>query len=178
MISGRRIAILLKIIAMKDKYWNQQLLSKELELSQSEISSGLKNLIQSKLIRKTSTSYVVVVSACEEFFVHGFRYALPLNHVRKGKGIVTSYAAPIFNGDFFVDENKPVWIYEGGNDEGIGVEPLYDKLPDAISKNQDNEFYNLLTMVDALREDRARERNLAQIKFKIALDNYAKNTYN
>ena len=180
MISGRNIAVLLKIIAMKGKPWNQQMLSAELEIPQSEISNSLKRLRQARLLIKINTTDIVALSACEEFFVHGFRYVFPLNRVGKGKGIVTSYAAPIFKDAFLASENKPVWINALGNDEGVGIEPLYDKLPDVILKNPDNEFYNLLTTVDALREQRVRERNLAREKFKIALDNYAKeqNSYN
>ena len=60
----------------------------------------------------------------------------------------------------------------------IGVEPLYDKLSDAIINNPDNEFYNLLATVDALREPRLRERNLAKEQFKIVLDDYAKKQNN
>jgi len=180
MISGRNIAVLLKIIAMKSKPWNQQMLSAELEIPQSEISNSLKRLRQARLLIKTNITDIVALSACEEFFVHGFRYVFPLNRVGKGRGIVTSYAAPIFKDVFLANENKPVWINALGNDEGIGIEPLYDRLPDVILKNPDNEFYNLLTTVDALREQRVRERNLAKEKFKIALDDYAKeqNSYN
>lgn len=180
MISGRNVAVLLKIIAMKDKHWNQQILSIELEIPQSEISNSLKKLRQARLLVKDDKTDVVALSACEEFFVHGFRYVFPLNRVGKGKGIVTSYAAPIFKNEFLANENKPVWINALGNDEGIGIEPLYDKLPDVVIKYPDDEFYNLLTTVDALREQRLRERNLAKEKFKIALDDYAKkqNSYN
>lgn len=180
MISGRNIAVLLKIIAMKDKHWNQQTLSTELEIPQSEISNSLKKLRQANLLVKYDKTDAVALSACEEFFVHGFRYVFPLNRVGRGKGIVTSYAAPIFKNEFLANENKPVWINALGNDEGVGIEPLYDKLPDVIIKYPDDEFYNLLTTVDALREQRLRERNLAKEKFKIALDDYAKkqNSYN
>ncbi|MCC2624446.1 MAG: hypothetical protein K0R14_319 [Burkholderiales bacterium] len=180
MISGRNIAVLLKIIAIKGKPWNQQMLSAELEIPQSEISNSLKRLRQSRLLIKTNTTDIVALSACEEFFVHGFRYVFPLNRVGKGKGIVTSYAAPIFKDAFPTDENKPIWINVLGNDEGVGIEPLYDRLPEVVLKNPDKEFYNLLTTVDALREQRVRERNIAKEKFKIALDDYAKelNSYN
>ena len=174
MITGRNIAVLLKIIAMKSRPWNQKILSSELNIPQSEVSNSLKKLISSRLLYKSNKKEVVALSACEEFFLHGFKYVFPLTHIGKGRGIVTSYAAPIFNDDFLITENKPIWIIKSGNVEGIGVEPLYDKLPDAILKNPDNEFYNLLTTVDALREQKARERNLAKDKFKIILDDYAR----
>jgi hypothetical protein len=178
MISGRNIAVLLKIIAMRNRAWNQQVLSAELEIPQSEISNSLKKLRQSRLLVKSNKNDIVVLSACEEFFLHGFRYVFPLNHVGRGRGIVTSYAAPVFRNEFLADANKPVWINKFGNDEGIGVEPLYDKLSDAIINNPDNEFYNLLATVDALREPRLRERNLAKEQFKIVLDDYAKKQNN
>ncbi len=180
MISGRNIAVLLKIIALKTRPWNQQMLSAELEIPQSEISNSLKRLKQARLLIQSNKNYIVALSACEEFFFHGFRYVFPLHRLGRGRGIVTSYAAPIFSNEFIADVNKPVWINHLGNDEGIGVEPLYDKLPDALIKNPDLEFYNLLVTIDALREYRLRERNLAREKFKIELDNYAKqqNSFN
>lgn len=174
MISGRNIAILLKIIAMKDRVWSQHLLSVELEIPQSEISNSLKKLRRARLLIQANKRDMVALSACQEFFLHGFKYVFPLNRIGKGKGIVTSYAAPIFKDKFLVNGNKPIWITEYGNDDGIGVEPLYNKLPEAIIHNPDNEFYNLLTTADALRELRARERNLAAEKFITVLDEYAK----
>ena len=123
---------------------------------------------------------IVAVSACEEFFLHGFRYVFPLIKVGKGKGIATSFAAPVFKDDFIVNENKPIWIVDSGKDDGIGIEPLYNKLPEAILKTPDNEFYNLLATIDALREPKIRERSIAKDKLKIILDDYARqqNSYN
>lgn len=174
MITGRNIAVLLKIIAMKNRAWNQNILSFELDIPQSEIGNSLRKLISSNLLMRVNKKNIVAVSACEEFFFHGFKYVFPLVRTGKGKGILTSYAAPVFKDEFLVNGNKPIWITESGGDEGIGIEPLYNKLPAAILKNPDNAFYDLLTTVDALREQRTRERNLAQNKFKVMLDDYAK----
>ena len=62
MISGRNIAVLLKIIAMRNRAWNQQVLSAELEIPQSEISNSLKKLRQSRLLVKYNKNDIVVLS--------------------------------------------------------------------------------------------------------------------
>lgn len=47
-------------------------------------------------------------------------------------------------------EPVPVWPFEQGSRRGYGFSPLYKKVPQAALK--DHELYELLALVDALRE--------------------------
>ena len=174
MLSGRNLSVLLKILAKKDSLWNQKTLAKELNIAQSEVSDSLEKLRLSKLLQKVEDRDIVAVSACEEFFTHGLKYIIPIKHEERGRGIATSFAAPVFRDKFMVPVNdKPVWLTEAGQDEGYGVIPLYSKLPEALLNTPDIEFYNILAIVDALRESRARGKNIAKEKFNAFLDSYA-----
>lgn len=86
--------------------------------------------------------------------LHGLKYFFPLIKTRKGTGIITSYAAPCFRNEFPPDTCQPVWLTDLSDDEGIGIKPLYQQLPDALIKNWDNDFYAILSSIDAVRGER------------------------
>jgi hypothetical protein len=54
----------------------------------------------------------------------------------------------------------PVWPWRDGDTRGVGLEPLYKSVPHAALR--DCALYQLLALVDAIRDGRARERNLAE----------------
>ena len=56
------------------------------------------------------------------------------------------------------DENY-VWPSAKGTMRGQSILPLYPSVPDAV--NNDNQLHELLSLVDALRIGKARERKLA-----------------
>jgi hypothetical protein len=53
-----------------------------------------------------------------------------------------------------------VWTFPEGPQRGVSLEPLYKTAPAAALR--DPFFYELLALIDALREGRARERKLAE----------------
>ena len=79
------------------------------------------------------------------------------------RGIPTSFAAPPLNQHLRVPDltsgETPVWPSASGTAKGYALTPLYHSVPFAAQR--DPALYELLTLVDALREGRARERNLA-----------------
>jgi len=99
--------------------------------------------------------------ALEEFLVHGIKYAFPAQRGPITRGFPTSYAAPPLNKSISADadENQPVWPDPQGTARGYALEPLYKSAPKAAKI--DALLYELLALVDALREGRARERKLA-----------------
>ena len=73
------------------------------------------------------------------------------------RGLPTSYAAPPLNEHIAAGADlPPVWPYL----RGVSLEPLYKTVPPAALR--DERLYELLALIDALREGRARERNLAE----------------
>ena len=77
------------------------------------------------------------------------------------RGIPTSYAAEPLKSEIAVsNELPPVWPWHDGNTRGMGLEPLYKNVPHAALR--DPALYQLLALVDAIRDGRARERSLAE----------------
>ena len=103
-----------------------------------------------------------ILQACEEFFVHGLKYVFPAKAGEITRGISTSYAAPSFDGEIVLGNDPiPVWPYGLGDERGIAIKPLYSSVPESVSKHPDPVFYDLLTLLDAIRSGRAREKYIA-----------------
>jgi hypothetical protein len=77
------------------------------------------------------------------------------------RGVPTAYAAPPLSGQI-VDNGElpPVWPDPDGGVRGATLEPLYKAAPKAVRK--DPALHELLALVDALRDGRVRERQLAE----------------
>lgn len=97
----------------------------------------------------------------EEFLVHGVKYAYPPQHGALTKGIPTGYAAYPMNEMLTLGTNAvpPVWPHPEGDVRGYEFSPLYKSAPSAAVK--DKELYAMLAILDAIRDGRARERELA-----------------
>jgi len=89
------------------------------------------------------------------------RYAFPADHGQVTRGVPTSFAAPPLNDHIASgDELPPVWPWRDGGTRGIALEPLYKTAPAAALR--DPILYELLALVDAIRDGRARERKMAE----------------
>ena len=99
-------------------------------------------------------------SSLLEFLLHGIRYAFPAKTGALTRGVTTAYAAPpldrlIAGGD----DPPPVWPLADGTVRGYSFEPLHKNVPRAAL--EDSRLYELLALTDAVRDGRARERELA-----------------
>jgi hypothetical protein len=95
--------------------------------------------------------------ALEEFLIHGLRYAFPPERGEPTRGIPTSAAAlPLAHAS---RDEPPVWPHPEGQAKGYGFSPLYRSAPEAALA--DPALYELLALVDAVRDARCRQRNLA-----------------
>jgi DNA-binding Lrp family transcriptional regulator len=103
-------------------------------------------------------------SALLEFLEHGVRYAFPAMVTgRRVRGVPTAHTAPLLAGEI-VASDAMVWPDPSGDMVGEAVQPLYAQavqLPHRCPS-----AYEALTLVDALRCGRARERKLAAAKLR------------
>lgn len=92
--------------------------------------------------------------------VHGVRYIFPVKLGSMTRGIRTTLAAPIFDGELLsAGDSVPVWSDPEGRIKGLSVEPLFKSVPYAVRRDPD--FYALLALVDSIRLGQPRERKLA-----------------
>lgn len=155
------VVILLKLVALGREPWTYQRLAVELSISQSEIHAGVRRAAAARLMSDTTTaSGRPILAALKEFLIHGVRYAYPPEHGGLVRGMPTGYAAPPLNRVIVQpDEPPPVWPYAEGAVRGHKFVPLYPSVPKAAER--DPKLYELLALVDAVRDGRARERNIA-----------------
>ncbi|MCC6425163.1 MAG: hypothetical protein IT447_16940 [Phycisphaerales bacterium] len=152
------IAILLKIIALGEQAWQSKDLASSLFLSASEISESLGRSAYSGLFQRKSRQ--VSRLALLDFLIHGLRFVFPQQPGALAQGIPTAHSAlPLKS--IISDSGVPyVWPVAKGPVKGQAIMPLYPGAPAAAL--EDNHFYELLALVDALRVGRARDRALAR----------------
>jgi hypothetical protein len=101
------------------------------------------------------------LKAAEEFLIHGVKYAFPVQRGEATRGIPTAHAAAPLNSQIAESGDlPPVWPDAEGDVRGVALEPLHKAAPKAARK--DTVLHELLALVDALRDGRARERQLAE----------------
>jgi DNA-binding Lrp family transcriptional regulator len=171
------IVIAFKLISKsaKSENWTQNQIALELCMSPSEVNAGLKRLQESGLLTRSSLLLPPKIKStllCK-FLLHGIRYVFPVKLGALTRGIATSYAAPIFKNKIAIGNDPvPVWPFAEGNARGLAVTPLYKSVPHSIAKYPDQLFYDMLSLVDAIRCGMARERNIAaDLLTKILRDN-------
>lgn len=88
------------------------------------------------------------------------KYVHPPVRGEQTRGVPTSFAAEPLRS--LIHENGsevPVWPYKFGAVRGTSFEPLYKHAAEAALA--DPAFYELLSLADALRDGRVRERKIA-----------------
>ena len=179
MLKPQDVVLLLKLLANSEHLkWSQAQMARDLCISVSEINAAIKRLITSGLLiiaspvlmglrdlnerlqsqQQSDRLYQPILKACEEWLISGVKYMFPAKLGAITSGIVTSYASPVLKGYTSRSEPMPVWPYAEGQQRGMSLDPLYPSVPKSVSLFPDAEFYDLLCLVDTLRQGNIRER--------------------
>ena len=156
------IVIILKIICFGEKGWMQKDLAGSLYMSHSGISEALARLAMSGLL--IGDKKEVNRKSLQEFLVSGLKYVFPVRPGGIVRGIPTAHSAPPLSELIQGGQEEFVWAYDHGNMRGQAIEPLYHTVPRAASEDQC--LHRFLSLADAFRAGRARERKLAADKLK------------
>jgi DNA-binding Lrp family transcriptional regulator len=151
------ILILLKIVALGNQSWFHHTIAKELGISQSEVSQSLNRSKYAGLIDEARKKVNKI--AFTEFLLHGVAYAFPQQPGAIVRGVLTAHAAEPLN-KIINSNEKYVWPYAKGLERGQSIEPLYNTVVEATLS--DKVLYELLTLVDAIRVGRVREKEIAK----------------
>lgn len=152
------ILIISKIFCAKDTLWSTEKIAAETGLSRSETHNSTKRLYKAGLLNEISQK--PVIEAMEEFLIHGIRYVFPPVLLPNDRGILTAHSAPPLNSVIIAgDDEQYVWPHPEGSERGICIKPLYPTVPSAALK--DNSLYEILSLIEALRIGRVRERKIA-----------------
>jgi hypothetical protein len=160
MLHEQDLYIILKLFVMRDEHWTFSSLSQNLSISTSQIHLGLSRAETSGLYN--SKDRRVHRKALGEFVLHGVRYSFPAVPGKITRGLPTSFAAFPLKERLLIEPESiiPVWPDPEGEAKGYRIDPLHPNAPAACRR--DPAFYEVLALVDLMREGRARERNMAE----------------
>lgn len=178
------IVVALKFIASPPRNWTYAQLGEELGMSPSQVFRSVDRLEVARLLEASplgppppladANQDRTVLPAwpnranLKEFLIHGVKYAFPVHRGGLVRGIPTAHAAPPLNQHFAqAFEPPPVWPYADGSVRGTEFSPLYKNVPKVAS---DRKLYELLALVDAIRDGRAREREMAIVELTSRID--------
>ena len=157
------VVVLAKLISYEGRRPSIAQVGVDLALSSSEVHAALKRLAASRLISNDLDEGRPLLASVEEFFVHGVKYAFPAKRGEVTRGMLTSYAAPPLSAEIAAGSDlPPVWPSPDGEHRGVSLEPLYKTVP--IAARKDQRLYEILALLDALRDGRAREKRIAEKK--------------
>jgi hypothetical protein len=154
------LLVVIKLAANRHREFVLATLAQELGMAVSAVHGSIKRGEQARLLSRSAGSVRAIRAALKEFLIYGAKYAFPASLGATGRGKPTSVGAPALQA--FFDQSKvlpPVWPDANGSIFGPTVVPLHTSVPGACDR--DEELYDLLALLDAIRVGAARERELA-----------------
>lgn len=148
------IVVALRLAESPEAKYEQ--LGNDLGISASWAHAAVQRLLAAGLLRPDSRT--VNQLALREFLEHGLRYAFPARPGAEVRGVPTAHSGPPLAARV-VAEDVLVWPSVSGTSVGRGIAPLYERAAELPRRCPS--LYENLTLVDALRVGRARERKLA-----------------
>jgi hypothetical protein len=168
MLKPQDIVICLKM-HLHDAYQTTQEMSQSLFISVGEVHGAIKRAEKSRLIIGEGRIKRVAQASLLEFAIHGLKYTFPASTGPVVRGMPTGIAAiHELDRQFMQTDALPyVWPNPDGQVTGIGLAPLFPSVPKAAAI--DAKLYKALTLLDAIREGAAREREFAVTELRTVL---------
>lgn len=153
------IAVLLKLTLPGAAESSFQKLASDLCVASSEVHGAVKRAALSGLMHPDKPTRGNR-TALLDLLGHGMRFVYPAVRGELTRGVPTSFAAePLRSVIHDGGSEVPVWPSVLENVLGYTFEPLYKHAAEAALA--DPAFYELLSLADALRDGRVRERKIA-----------------
>jgi hypothetical protein len=171
-LQSQDVVVLLKLATYSEGRPPYIQIAQELFLSPSRIHAAVARARAARLVHPSQQGDKPNYKALQEFLLHGAKYSFPPQRGELTRGIPTAYAAPPLNNLISQpDEPPPVWPYSEGTVRGYAFLPLHKNVPKAAL--QDHLLYEMLALVDAIRDGRAREKTLAEKELSARLEKLA-----
>jgi len=155
------LLVVLKLWVGRDQVWTYPTLAASLGMSQSEVHGAVQRAALSRLLPEAAICRPIAANL-REFLLKGVIYAFPAERGGMTRGIPTSVGAPPLL-EIVADngEPPPVWPDAKGTQRGLAFEPLYPSVP--VAAANDPKLYDLLVIVDALRDSGVRVNKGAEV---------------
>lgn len=165
------VLFLLKLVAHGNNAWSFNKIAVELGMSPSEVHAAAKRALAARLAVKNDGNIGPSIRNLEDFLLHGIQYVFVPERGGLSRGMPTAYASAPMDALVAGDgEPPPVWPDPQGEVRGESFSPLYRSAP--VAAKNDPVLYQLLSLVDAIRGGRARERDIAKTELKKRLEQY------
>ena len=152
-------AVLLRLAVGPNAEYTE--LAADLSISASTAHESVERLQLAGLLRPDSRR--VNEHALFEFLEHAVRYVFPAAPDSMARGVPTAHSAPALASDILSDD-VVVWPDPRGTVRGQSIPPLLARAGELPEKCP--AVYELLTLVDAIRIGRVRERAKAMEKIR------------
>jgi hypothetical protein len=163
------VLVLAKLVVIGGDEWSYARMATTLWMSPSEVHAGVKRLIKARLASEQQNRIAPNVRNLESFLLHGLPYVFVPDLGEITRGMPTGYAGPVLRPFFQVGEDlPPVWPDQDGEVRGQSFSPLYKSVTKAA--RDDDRLYELLSLIDAIRGGRVRERQMAYEEIKMRMD--------
>jgi hypothetical protein len=167
-LKSQDVLLLLKLVSYGKTPWTYQRLSDDLWISTSQLYLSVRRCMAARLMEQGEQPRPYRPHV-KEFLIHGVRYCFPADRGNLTRGIPTSYAAPPLDKIIVQSADPPpVWPYAKGEVRGMALLPIHRAAPEAAMK--DPKLYEMLALLDAVREGRAREREIASRELITRID--------
>lgn len=171
-IKPHDIVVLLKLLCRGKGGWKYESLEQELTLSKSAIFRSLNRCANAKFISSNPFQQFYIKNL-SEFLIHGIQYVFVAEPGKTTRGIATAHSASPLNKVIVSEKDVYIWAYAKGNLRGQAIEPLIKHAAEIVKT--DNDLYELMTLIDAIRVGKTREKQIAATILTEKLDNYAAN---
>ena len=153
------VLVVLKISVLNEAIASYASLASSLGVSASQVHSAVRRAQSAHLINR---SLIVRKWDTYHMLAYGVRYFIPAVEGAESRGMPTSYGADPLKRLFGEFDRVPVWPVLEGNARGPSIEPIYQTVP--LAAKHDEALYALLTLVDAIRVGRMRERKAGRVE--------------
>lgn len=138
--------------------WTAAELKETLGLSTTEVYASLRRCREAGLLGAANGK--LFSKRLLELLVHGVRYVYYAELGPPKLGVPTGYSSPRLEAELHLQVGQAlVWESPHGSVVGTTIRPLYRTVPEACLRSPG--LYELLSLVDAIRVGRTRERRIA-----------------
>lgn len=159
MTKSQDVVVLVTMFQRREVPPTLQEVSTRTGLSLATVQRSLRRLVEAGV---ATGDRQLLPAQIDEFLVHGLRYVFPVRSGGESRGVPTSWAAPVLQGELAETSERvsPVWPHPDGEVRGIALEPIHPLIPDLALR--DESLYDAFALIDALRSGDARLRGVAR----------------
>jgi hypothetical protein len=156
MLKPQDVVVAVKLAVAEQRDWTYEQLASTLRLSSATVHRSIQRARDARLVPR---AFVTDKTALLEILTGGGRYVYYPITGPVTRGMPTAHGRPTMSAATAAQRDVPVWPDPEGPARGVALLPLHECVPHAA--RDDDQLYTVLSLFDALRSGRARERSAA-----------------